>query len=262
MEERKDTLAGNTGAGSSTASTTTAGETFQGRTSGDTPSDSAYGTISASESKTGRLAERAQALKGRVTEGVASKARGAFDEQKERAVGTVGSFGHAMRSAAESLRSEGQAPIAHLFEFAADRVDGLSSSIDGRDLDRVVHDVQQFARRHPGIFFGGAVLAGFAAARFIKASTERYSMGALDDDFDDTDRSFATRETSYEDRNATSGSSMSSPSTISPSRPGTSSYATSPTTGTSNLGTSPAGTSGSTSGSGSSGSNFGSGGDL
>jgi hypothetical protein len=34
------------------------------------------------------------------------------------------------------------------------------------------HDVEDIARRHPAVFFGGMFVAGLAAARFFKASCE------------------------------------------------------------------------------------------
>lgn len=36
---------------------------------------------------------------------------------------------------------------------------------------RAVQDTEQFARRRPALFFGGAVLAGLAVGRFFKSAS-------------------------------------------------------------------------------------------
>jgi hypothetical protein len=42
-----------------------------------------------------------------------------------------------------------------------------------QSIEDVVDGVTDFARRQPMMFFGGSVLAGFALARFLKASADR-----------------------------------------------------------------------------------------
>ena len=39
-----------------------------------------------------------------------------------------------------------------------------------KDVRQLVGEVQDFARRQPTLFFGGAVLLGFAALRFLKSA--------------------------------------------------------------------------------------------
>jgi hypothetical protein len=36
-----------------------------------------------------------------------------------------------------------------------------------------VNSIEQFARERPGVFLGGAMVAGFALARFMKSSSAR-----------------------------------------------------------------------------------------
>ena len=57
----------------------------------------------------------------------------------------------------------------------AQGLDGLSRSLQERSIDGLADDVAMFARRNPLLFLGGAALAGFAAARFLKSSPTQTS---------------------------------------------------------------------------------------
>jgi hypothetical protein len=46
---------------------------------------------------------------------------------------------------------------------------GVADTIRERDVRELVGDVQEFARQQPTLFFGGAVILGFAALRFLKS---------------------------------------------------------------------------------------------
>lgn len=53
---------------------------------------------------------------------------------------------------------------------AADQIDTVAEAVRTKDLREAVSDVQDFARRQPAIFFGGALLLGFAAVRMFKTN--------------------------------------------------------------------------------------------
>ena len=53
---------------------------------------------------------------------------------------------------------------------AAEHIDTVADAIRTKRAREVAHDVQNFARQQPAIFFGGALLLGFAAVRIFKAS--------------------------------------------------------------------------------------------
>ncbi|MCK0149510.1 hypothetical protein MWU54_05715 [Marivita sp. S6314] len=52
----------------------------------------------------------------------------------------------------------------------AQGLEGFSQSLQERSIEGLADDVAVFARNNPLLFLGGAALAGFAAARFLKAS--------------------------------------------------------------------------------------------
>jgi hypothetical protein len=54
---------------------------------------------------------------------------------------------------------------------AADRAASAASKLEERGFDGVVDDVQRFARRRPGVFLLGAVVAGFGVGRLLRSAS-------------------------------------------------------------------------------------------
>jgi hypothetical protein len=50
---------------------------------------------------------------------------------------------------------------------------GVADTVRERDVRELVGEVQDFARRQPTLFFGGAVVLGFAALRFLKSTAPK-----------------------------------------------------------------------------------------
>jgi hypothetical protein len=75
----------------------------------------------------------------------------------------------ALRRASKDL-SEGS-PQERFVGQIADGVADAADRMRGMTLSDAVQETDAFARRHPAAFLGGAALLGFAAARFLKAST-------------------------------------------------------------------------------------------
>jgi ElaB/YqjD/DUF883 family membrane-anchored ribosome-binding protein len=131
---------------------------------------------------TEQVAGQAQELAGQAREQVqnaAGQARTRVQEQVDQrsteAGQKVSSTAGDLRSVAESLRGEGKEQPAKLAEQAADRVERLGGYLEQSDADRMLRDVEDFARRRPWAVGMGAAAVGFAAARFLKAtSADRY----------------------------------------------------------------------------------------
>lgn len=109
----------------------------------------------------------------------AGEARGRVREEVDRRSteigGRVGGSAGDARSVAEELRKQGKDTPARYVEQAADRVERLGSYLERSDGDRIVRDVEDFARRNPWAVAAGGLALGFAASRMLKASSsERY----------------------------------------------------------------------------------------
>jgi vacuolar-type H+-ATPase subunit E/Vma4 len=123
-----------------------------------------------------RAREKASELKHQAEEaahGLRDRARSMVDRQKHAAAGRVEGVASALRTASDELREQGQPMIAEYSQYAAEGLEGMAQSLDRRDIDDFVEGVEQFARERPIVFLGGAMIAGFALARFMKSSSAR-----------------------------------------------------------------------------------------
>lgn len=109
-----------------------------------------------------------------LAHGAKEQAREQYDRQKNVATGELGSLATALRRAGNELGDE-HATSSKVITTVADRIDSFGRSLEGKDLDRVVRDVETFARRNPAAFLGGAVAVGFLASRFLKSGSSRSS---------------------------------------------------------------------------------------
>ncbi len=109
----------------------------------------------------------------------AGQARGRMTQEADRRSTQAGeqmssSAGDA-RSVAEELRKQGKHTPARYVEQAADRAERLGGYLQESDGDRILRDVEDFARRNPWAVAAGGLVLGFAASRMLKASSgERY----------------------------------------------------------------------------------------
>ncbi|MCR5875093.1 hypothetical protein LRS10_13415 [Phenylobacterium sp. J426] len=100
------------------------------------------------------------------------KARTEAQRRTETATRTLGDFANAIRRAGDELAQADQSPAARLIGQAADGLENFSRNLAGKQPEELLDAVRDFGRRHPVAFIGGAVLAGLALGRFVRASEE------------------------------------------------------------------------------------------
>ena len=119
----------------------------------------------------GQAKEKAQEAGQKASD----RARSEVDRRSTEAGEQVASTAGDLRSVGEKLREEGKDGPAKLADQAADRTERLGSYLRDSDADRILGDVEDFARRQPWAVVAGGLALGFAASRFLKASSsERY----------------------------------------------------------------------------------------
>jgi ABC-type transporter Mla subunit MlaD len=117
------------------------------------------------------ITEQAQETAGQVAEQAKQQALTQLGTQKEHAAGSLDAVAQALRQSGDQLREKQQEPLAHLAGTAAERVEQFSSYLRHTDVSDMLRDVEQFARRQPAAFLGGAFTLGVLAARFLKSSS-------------------------------------------------------------------------------------------
>ena len=110
------------------------------------------------------------AAAGEMASQTTEKVNSALNAQKGLGADYVENIAHIVHRAAGEFETELPA-AAHYIHQAADHLDSVADFIRERDTKQMVTDVQEFSRRQPALFFGGALVLGFAAFRFFNAST-------------------------------------------------------------------------------------------
>src|SRR5215212_5014183 len=117
--------------------------------------------------------EQVKEKAGEAKDQASSRVREQLDSRSTQVGEQATSIATAVRRASEQLRQEGQQGPARLLEQGADRVEQAGSWLREKDGDTMLRDVEDFGRRRPWVIAAGAAVAGFAASRFLGASSRR-----------------------------------------------------------------------------------------
>lgn len=125
-------------------------------------------SVKAEASRTGEELKR----KGEEIASVAKERATDFArEQKEAGAKGIESFARAVGKAADELE-ETSPELARHARDAASQVRAISDALRERSVGGLLDDMTTYARREPTVFFGAAVVAGFALSRFLVARTD------------------------------------------------------------------------------------------
>jgi ElaB/YqjD/DUF883 family membrane-anchored ribosome-binding protein len=80
-------------------------------------------------------------------------------------------FAQVVRDFSQDLRQRNQDNIAQLSDRAAIQIEHVSDYLH-RDINEIVDDVSDYARRQPAVVVIGALALGFLGARFLKSSSQ------------------------------------------------------------------------------------------
>src|SRR4051812_8101335 len=120
--------------------------------------------------------QKAQDTASTVVQQVQQLAETNVSSQKQRVSETLDAVAKTLRDSGEGVREQ-QPQVASVVDQAAQRVEKFSTFIRDRDVNELVTEAENFARREPLIFLGGALAVGFIAARFVKASSPQSGNG-------------------------------------------------------------------------------------
>jgi hypothetical protein len=96
----------------------------------------------------------------------------AATQRKSIGANYIGSLAQATGQAAHAFDND-LPTAAHYIRQASEQIQGVADTVRDRDVRELVGEVQDFARKQPTLFFGGAVILGFAALRFLKSTPSK-----------------------------------------------------------------------------------------
>lgn len=96
-----------------------------------------------------------------------------LDQQKGMAADQTGRLAAVLHKMAEQFDEQDQHQFSSYANNLARSTDALSERLRDKDIDTLLTQAQDFSRRQPAIFMGGAIATGFLLARFMRSSGER-----------------------------------------------------------------------------------------
>jgi hypothetical protein len=95
----------------------------------------------------------------------------------------IGSVAQDLRNVGDQLRQSGAVGAAAGYvDQGADLVERLGQYLQDADSDRLIGDLENYARKQPWAIAAAALVLGFAASRFLKTSSARRYRGYGDED--------------------------------------------------------------------------------
>ena len=132
----------------------------------------------ATESPSASATDNAKQQVQEKAEQAQSRAREQIDQRSTQAGEQVSATAEALRSTGRQLRDQGQDAQAKAADRIAHHADRVGGYLTESDADRMLHDAEDFGRRQPMAVVGIGLALGFAASRFLKASSrKRYQTG-------------------------------------------------------------------------------------
>jgi hypothetical protein len=135
----------------------------------------------------GQAQEKAQQAAGQAK----GKAREQIDQRSTEAGQRVSATAGDVRSVGDELRKQGKDGPARMADQVADRAERLGGYLQESDSDRMLSDIEDFGRRQPWAVVAGGLVLGFAASRFLKASSRsRYESSSSSSQFTNSGGSY------------------------------------------------------------------------
>ncbi|MBV9868422.1 MAG: hypothetical protein JO316_23965 [Abitibacteriaceae bacterium] len=141
---------------------------------GNNGSGTASGIVSQVQQTVQPTLEQAQQKTGALVSQVQQQATSQVEQQKQQVANSFGTVAETLRQTGQQLRDNDSGVVtryAALYgETAAKQLEQFSNYLRDTDTSQLIHEVENFARRNPTLFVGGAFLLGLVAARFLKSS--------------------------------------------------------------------------------------------
>lgn len=134
-------------------------------------------SLSKAQATASDLADEARSQAIEITDEVKTQAKSALGNRKDMAARELNGVAAAMRQAGQALDEEDKGTFAEYSYRVADQVERASTYLERTDVGELVSDTEDFARRQPELYIGGAFTLGLLAARFLKSSSPSRSTG-------------------------------------------------------------------------------------
>lgn len=157
------------------------------------------------------LYDQAKNTAGQAYGAATKRATEVLEEKKVDLAGGLTSVADSIKQVGENLgKTEEQNKItetaAKYTNNLAQQIEQISGYFERKEVREMVRDVENFARRYPAYFIGGAFALGFLAARFLKSSHPKQLTEGAGQTFKNAEHSFDDNFGNIESQTATNPS--------------------------------------------------------
>jgi hypothetical protein len=150
----------------------TVGDSSSAADAGPRAQDAAGQAQDKAQQAAGQAQDKAQQAAGQAQD----KMREQLDQRSTQLGEQVGQQASDLKSVSAALRDQGKDRPAQAIDRLAGYAEQAGRYLRHKDADAMLGDAEDFGRQKPAMVAAGAVALGFAASRFLKASSrKRYS---------------------------------------------------------------------------------------
>lgn len=114
--------------------------------------------------------EKVQDLASQAQDKASQQVQAGVSRGKNRAAETLGAVAQSLVFSSQQLREQNRGAVGGYVEKAANRVERWADYMQNTDAREIAYRAENFARREPALFLGGAFALGLLGARFLKSS--------------------------------------------------------------------------------------------
>ncbi len=117
-----------------------------------------------------QIGSEAKQLASDTKHDVGSQFKSGVAAGKSRAVGALSGVAQSLETSAKQMRDQHQDGVSHYIDRAGQQVQRLADYLEHTDISDIADQTEDFARKQPAAFLGGAFVIGLIGARFLKSS--------------------------------------------------------------------------------------------
>lgn len=114
--------------------------------------------------------EKVQQMAAETQHKLGDQLRSGFTSAKDRAASSLGTVARSLTETSQQVRQRDPEAPAEYVERVGQQLQRASEYLRDTDMDQLVDQTEDFARRQPAVFLGAAFAIGVLGARFIKSS--------------------------------------------------------------------------------------------
>lgn len=143
------------------------------QTKTETAVDKAQDAAAQVKDKAGETASMAKEQAKRAATQVTEQAKTTVESRMSDVAQELGNVADVVRQTTHDGGLGTSDTVVRYGERIADQIEGVSSYLDEHGVEEILTDIQDFARRQPAVFLGGAFMLGIVVGRFLRSSGGR-----------------------------------------------------------------------------------------